>query len=180
MAEAKSETGEKKSSKKMIVIIAIVIALLGAGGAAGYFFFLHKPADAEHQAESDKKHEEEKKHAEEPEEKHEETELPEVYFNLPDPFLVNFPPGASAKIIKIAITVKVKGEPNIEIIKKHLPMIKNNLLMTISSIGVDKAKTLEGKRELQSLMLSEIGKVMEKMNKTNPVKDVYFTDFVMQ
>jgi flagellar FliL protein len=77
--------------------------------------------------------------------------------------------------------VLVKGEASVEILKKHMPMVRNNLLMAITSIGAEKAKTVEGKKELQALMLSEMGKVMEKMNNNkNPVKDVYFTDFVMQ
>ncbi|WP_054760165.1 flagellar basal body-associated FliL family protein [Methylomonas koyamae] len=59
-------------------------------------------------------------------------------------------------------------------------MIRNNLLMAISSLGADKAKTLEGKQELRAMMQQEIGKVLEKMAGKNTVKEVYFTDFVMQ
>jgi flagellar FliL protein len=178
MAEAKSDSGEKKSSKKLILIIGLVVLLLGGAGAGGWYFFMNKPAeDAGHQAEAEK-HEEAAKH----EEEHaEEVVEPDVYFEIKEPFLVNFPPGSGVKIIKISLTVLVKGEASVEILKKHMPMVRNNLLMAITSIGAEKAKTIEGKKELQALMLSEMGKVMEKMNNNkNPVKDVYFTDFVMQ
>jgi flagellar FliL protein len=178
MAEAKSDSGEKKSSKKLILIIGLVVLLLGGAGAGGWYFFMNKPAeDAGHQAEAEK-HEEAAKH----EEEHaEEVVEPDVYFEIKEPFLVNFPPGSGVKIIKISLTVLVKGEASVEILKKHMPMVRNNLLMAITSIGAEKAKTIEGKKELQALMLSETGKVMEKMNNNkNPVKDVYFTDFVMQ
>jgi flagellar FliL protein len=178
MAEAKSDSGEKKSSKKLILIIGLVVLLLGGAGAGGWYFFMNKPAeDAGHQAEAEK-HEEAPKH----EEEHaEEVVEPDVYFEIKEPFLVNFPPGSGVKIIKISLTVLVKGEASVEILKKHMPMVRNNLLMAITSIGAEKAKTVEGKKELQALMLSETGKVMEKMNNNkNPVKDVYFTDFVMQ
>ena len=178
MAEAKSDSGEKKSSKKLILIIGLVVLLLGGAGAGGWYFFMNKPAeDAGHQAETEK-HEEAPKH----EEEHaEEVVEPDVYFEIKEPFLVNFPPGSGVKIIKISLTVLVKGEASVEILKKHMPMVRNNLLMAITSIGAEKAKTVEGKKELQALMLSETGKVMEKMNNNkNPVKDVYFTDFVMQ
>ena len=178
MAEAKSDSGEKKSSKKLILIIGLVVLLLGGAGAGGWYFFMNKPAeDAGHQAEA-QKHEEAAKH----EEEHaEEVVEPEVYFEIKEPFLVNFPPGSGVKIIKISLTVLVKGEASVDILKKHMPMVRNNLLMAITSIGAEKAKTVEGKKELQALMLSETGKVMEKMNNNkNPVKNVYFTDFVMQ
>lgn len=175
MAETEAKEGEKKSSKKLIMIIAIVLVLIG-GGAGGYFFLMNKPADAEHaEKEAESKAEEEHKEAEP-----EDPAQAEQYYELSAPLLVNFPPGSSAKIIKVSLTVLVKGEANVEALKKHEPMIRNNLLMAISSVGADKANTLEGKQELQGMMLSEIGKVMELMTKKNPVKAVYFTEFVMQ
>lgn len=172
MAETESNETEKKSSKKLIIIIAIVVLLLGAG-AGGYFFFMNQPADGETAEESKPAKEDVKEDPEDP-------AMAEQYYELSDPLLVNFPPNSSAKIIKVAVTVLVKGEANVEALKKHEPMIRNNLLMSISAIGADKAKTLEGKQELQGVMLTEIGKVMERMTKKNPVQAVYFTEFVMQ
>jgi len=183
MAESKPE--EKKSPKKLIIIIAAVLLLLG-GGAGGYFFFLHKPAEdakAEHgektaaEGHGEAGHEE-PKHDEDA--KHDEVAEPDVYYEVPNPFLVNFAPGASAKVIKININLLMKGEASIAVLKKHEPMIRNNLLMAISSMGVDKLKTAEGKQELRVLMLGEIGKVLEKMGGKNTVKELYFTEFVMQ
>ena len=184
MAETESKDGEKKSSKKLIVIIAIVVLLLG-GGAGGYFFFMHKPAGDEHgkhDEHGEKKAEESHPAEEEKADEHEQDPAAhaEVYYQITEPLLVNFPANASAKIIKISVTVLVKGEANVAVMKKHEPMIRNNLLMAISSVGADKAKTLEGKKELQTMMQNEVGKVMELMTKKNPVQAVYFTDFVMQ
>ncbi|MCQ8105001.1 flagellar basal body-associated FliL family protein [Methylomonas sp. SURF-2] len=161
--------------KKLIIIITAVILLLG-GGAGAYFFLMNKPADS---AQTDKKSETTKA-AEEARKEEEDPTLAEQYYELSDPLLVNFPPGAGAKIIKLSVTVLVKGEAAAAALKKHEPMIRNNLLMAISSLGADKAKTLEGKQELQATMLTEIGKVMELMTKKNPVKAVYFTEFVTQ
>lgn len=177
MAETEPKSAEKKSAKKLIIIIAAVILLLG-GGAGAYFFLMNKPADS---AQTDKKSETTKAAEEERKDKEEEDPtLAEQYYELSDPLLVNFPPGAGAKIIKLSVTVLVKGETAAAALKKHEPMIRNNLLMAISSLGADKAKTLEGKQELQATMLTEIGKVMELMTKKNPVKAVYFTEFVTQ
>ena len=103
-----------------------------------------------------------------------------MFYELPSPLVVDFPAGSSAKVIKIALTILVKGEASIAVLKKNDPMIRNNLLMAISSIGAEKAKTTEGKQELRALMLTEIGKVMEKMAGKNTAKDIYFTEFVMQ
>lgn len=172
MAESKSKEGDKKSSKKLILIMALILLLVG--GAVAYYF-MYKPTETESQdisakesAENNQK-ESGKKEAE-----------PEFYYELADPLIVNFPPGSSAKIIKVALSVLVTGEASVESLKKHQPMIRNNLLMVISSIGADKVKTLEGKQELRAMMLTEIGKVLEKMTGKNTAKDVFFTEFVMQ
>lgn len=181
MAETHGKDEGKKSSKKMIIIIAVVV--LALAGAAGGYFFMTKQADAEHKEEGDAKHgkEEHKEEAAHKEEAdHEAVVEPDVYFDLPTPLLVNYPAGSGAKVIRISLTILTKGEASVDAMKKHEPMIRNNLLMAISAVGAEKAKTLEGKQELKTMMQAEIGKVLEKMAGKNTVKDVYFTEFVMQ
>jgi flagellar FliL protein len=167
MAEKELPEGEeKKSSKKMIIIIAALVLLLGGGGA-GYYFMMGDSAETEgEQAEE--------------EEVEDESALEEVYFEMTKPFVVNFPKGSAAKLIQVSVTLLVKGEETIEVLKKHEPMIRNNLLMTISAKGPKNLKTKEGKEELQEEMLEEIGRVMEKMAGKNKVKNLFFTTFVMQ
>jgi flagellar FliL protein len=176
MAESHSNKEVKKSPKKMIMIIAIVVLLIGAG--AGGYFYMNKASDAKHAEGAGQEKHGSEEHTEEA--KHEEVAEPDVYYDLPTPLIVDFPAGGSAKVIKVSLTMLVKGESSVAVLKKHEPMIRNNLLMAISAIGADKAKTTEGKQELRALMLTEIGKVLEKMAGKNTVKDVYFTEFVMQ
>ena len=183
MAETPEKDEGKKSSKKLIIIIALVVLAL-AGGAGGYFY-MAKQADAGHKEEGgDVKHgkEEHKSDAahEEAADDHEKPPEPDVYYDLPAPLLVNFPASAGAKVIKVSLTVLMTGEASKDAMKKHEPMIRNNLLMAISAVGAEKAKTVEGKQELRAMMQAEIGKVLEKMAGKNTVKEVYFTEFVMQ
>jgi len=172
MAESKPVEGEKKSSKKLLLIFMLLALLAGGGGA--YYFLVYKASEPEQEAESNKPAPAEEKSVES------EQANQELYYQLNASLIVNFPPGSSARIVKVAVAVLVKGEASVEVLKKHEPMIRNNLLMTISSVGADKMKTLEGKQELRTLMLTEIGKVMEKMAGKNTAKEIYFTEFVMQ
>ncbi|MGZ4959786.1 MAG: flagellar basal body-associated FliL family protein [Methylomonas sp.] len=167
MAESHSKSEVKKSPKKIILIVAGILFVIGAAGG-GYFLatkLAHNEGGTDHKA---------------AESKHEEVVEPDVYYALPSPLIVDFPAGSGAKVIKVSLTILVQGEANVAVLKKHEPMIRNNLLMAISSIGAEKAKTTEGKQELRALMLTEIGKVLEMMAGKNTVKDVYFTEFVMQ
>lgn len=170
MAEAQAKDEGKKSSKKLIMIILGAVLMMAGAAAGGYFFMAYKMGNAGAEAKAGSG-----EHKEEP--VHEE---PTVYYDMPTALLVNFPSGASAKVIKISLTILLVGEASVAIMKKHEPMIRNNLLMVVSTIGADKAKTLEGKQALRAAMLAEVGKVLEKMAGKNTAKDVYFTDFVMQ
>ena len=192
MAETHENTEPKKSKKKLILLIVLALLLIGGGGAGAYYFLVMKKApDAAH-GKGDKKgkhakeeHQEAAEH-EATEEEHEGKEGehgkvdPEVFYDMPTPLIVDFPAGSSAKVIKVSITILVKGEAGSAALKKNDPMLRNNLLMIIGSLGADKLKTTEGKQELRALMLADIGKILEKMAGKNTVKDVYFTDFVMQ
>lgn len=170
MAENKPEEGEKKSSKKLFLIIALL--LLAVGGGAGYYFFMREPAPAEQT---------EKPSAKKPKEvEGEQIAGEEAYYDLLSPLIVNFPADSNVRIVKVSVTVLVKDEASAEILKKHEPMIRNNLLMVISSLGAAEMQILEGKQRLREMMLTEIGKVMEKMAGKNTAKDVFFTEFVMQ
>ena len=177
MAESHADGEVKKSPKKMIIMIVIAVLLIG-GGAAGGYFYMKKGADAGHAEGGGKEKHASEEHKEDA--GHEEKAEPDVFYDLPSPLVVDFPAGGSAKVIKVSLTILLKGEAGVAVLKKNDPMIRNNLLMAISAIGAEKAKPTEGKQELRALMLPEIGKVLEKMSCKNTVKDVYFTEFVMQ
>lgn len=167
MAENEPEEGEEKKSSKKIIIIAAVILLL-AGAGAGYFFMSGDSAPTDEED------------AEQVEEEVEEEATDEVYFNMNKPLIVNFSKGSGARLIQVSVSLLVKGEETIEALKKHEPMIRNNLLMAISAKGADNLRTREGKEELRSVMLKEVGEIMEKMSGKNTVINLFFTTFVMQ
>ena len=165
MAEDEEGT-EKKSSKKMIIVGLVVLLLAGAGG--GYYFMMGDDTETDEEQ------------VEEVVEEDDDTAVEEVYYDMSKPFIVNFPKGSEARLIQVSVSLLVKGEDTVEALKKHEPMIRNNLLMSISAKGAKNLKTKEGKEELRADMLKEIGNVMEKMTGKNKVKNLFFTAFVMQ
>ncbi|MCK5122412.1 MAG: flagellar basal body-associated FliL family protein [Methylococcales bacterium] len=163
MAENELEEGSKKKSSKLIMILVAVILFLAGGGASFYFL----PGDsAETEAELVEGEAEPISEA--------------VYYDLGKSLIVNFPKGSGASLIQISVTLLVEDEESIDALKKHEPMMRNNLLMAISAKGSANLMTREGKEALRAEMLKEIGSVMEKMTGQNKVKDIFFTTFVMQ
>ncbi len=173
MAESESGEGEDKKSSKKIIIIVVAVVLLLAGGGAGYYFMAGNPDAAEGEQVEDGQEEEE-------EDEEEEGVVEDLYYDLNQPLIVTFPKGSMASLIQVSVSVLAKGESTVEALKKHEPMIRSNLLMAISANEAKKLITREGKEELRSIMLDEVGKVMERMTGKNKVKNIFFTTFVMQ
>lgn len=174
MAEVEEGT-EKKSSKMMIIIIALVV-LVAAGGGAYYFMFMGEESTVEEGEEA--KEVEAEPEEEEEEEEDADTEL--TYFEMDKPFVVNFPKSSGISLLQVSIALSVEGVTTAELLKKHEPMIRNNLLMLISGQVPQELKTVEGKEKLVELMHKEVDKVMKKIGGKNKVQDVFFTSFVMQ
>ncbi len=104
----------------------------------------------------------------------------QIYYAMDQSLIVNFPKNPVASLIQVSVTLLVKDAETVEALKKHEPMIRNNLLMKISAKGASKLQSREGKEELRSEMLDEVNQVMELMTKKNNVENIFFTAFVMQ
>lgn len=169
MAENELDDGEEqKSSKKMIIIIIAIILLLAGG--AGYYFMTGDSSVTDDETVEEVK--------EDGEDENETVE--DIYYDLLKPLVVNFSKGSSARLIQVSVSLLVKGEDTLEALKKHQPMIRNNLLMIISTKSSDSLMTSEGKQALRTEMLKETGSIMEKMTGKNKVNNLFFTTFVMQ
>jgi len=168
MAENDQDSEEQpKSSKKLIIIIAVVLLLAGAG-AGYYFFFMGDSVEVEAEETEEEEQEEEEKVTD------------YFYFDIEKPFIAQFPKGSAARLLQVSISVQVKKEDFIEQLKKHQPMIRNNLLMIINDTKPAELKTLEAKQELKNKILDELNSIMNKMSSKNEIQDVFFTALVMQ
>lgn len=190
MSEQKPKTEGKKSSKKLIIIVAAVVLLLGAAGA-GYYFFMHKAEPAAndkggHEVSDNKKSE--KKSEGEHEAKSESDSEGEggegvkesVYFDLSQPMIVNFPKGSGASLVQMSLSFLADDEISAAALKKHEPMVRNNLMMKINAQNPEALKTKAGKDALRLIILEELNSILDKMAQGKHIKEVFFTTFVMQ
>ncbi len=175
--EGQEADGKKKLPLKLIIIVAVV--LLVGGGAGAFFMMGDKTTDEVAADESADKSEATKD--EEGKEGAEGEKVAEAqYFSLDPPFIVNFSGKSRARFLQVSIEgmsrdVKVKED-----ITKHLPQVRNNLVLLLSGKTYDELNTTEGKAALRKQVLKEIQKVLEAETGREGVEDVYFTSFVMQ
>lgn len=139
-ADAPPVAPVKKSRKKMIIAIVMVV-LLGAGGAGAWYFMALRSAAAMAQLEEEEGGDD-TTHAAEPE-KHDKDKKP--IFTPLENFTVNLNDPGGMHIAQIGITFEVE-DLNIDIaIKDHLPVVRNRILLLISSKKIEELLTLEGK-----------------------------------
>lgn len=164
---------DAKSSKGMlIVVIVLVLVVLGMSGALLYVMGVFDgkvhgvgaPPPAAH---------------------HEEAPPPPkipVYIPIEKDLVVNFPPGGGARLMQIGLTILVY-EPAVEaVLRKHTPMLRNNLNLLLAAQDTAQLRTLEGKKALQASILEEVNKVVKRNIPRTKVwaEQVYFTSFVLQ
>ena len=168
------EEGTKKKSPLKLIIIAVVVLLIG-GGAGAYFMLGAKGGDdaATETAATDEQ-------AEATEDDETEALGEAYYFSLDPPFIVNFSGKSRARFLQVSIEGLTRDARVKEDITKHIPQVRNNLVLLLSSKTFEELNSQEGKKALRKQVLKEIQKILEAETGKEGVEDVYFTSFVMQ
>ncbi|QSA97643.1 flagellar basal body-associated FliL family protein [Methylococcus sp. EFPC2] len=179
MAEKeKLDLGDEKTKKssKGIILAVVGTIVLTLAVVAGTLYFLGIFPPKEHgsseraQAGAEGSHEEAAK-----------ASHPLVYLPLTPPFTANFKGDPEVRLIQVEITVAATDKAVLDTVTKHSPMIRNNLLLLLSSQDPAVLKTAEGKETFRGQIKESIKKVVvEQSDKTTGVDEVFFTGFVMQ
>lgn len=154
------ETGG--SNKKLIIIGAIVVLALAGGGAAFMMGGGEEPAEAGEAVAPVV--------AAEP-----------IYIPLDPAFVVNFQDkNQKTKFLKAELNVVTYNEDVPEAVMKHMPAIRNNLILLFSRQLYEDLLPHEGKEVLRAEALAQVQAVIEKQVSGGGVEDLFFTSFVMQ
>lgn len=161
-----------KSRGKLIVIIAVVlVVLLGGGGAAAYFLLKDSgDADSEEAAPEKAKKKEKGGHAAAP-----------AYVSL-DRFTVNLVPETGDQYLQVELSVELEDLLASEKLKLHMPKLRNQVMLLLSSKKASELNSKEGKEHLAKEMEEQMNLVLapENKGKGGPVKEVLFTSFIIQ
>ena len=161
---AKAGSAGKKRLKLILIIVASFILVSGSVVGALYFTgFLggkkstskaekaHKAGDKQQEKDSDKEKDKEAANQ----------TKPALYLPLQPALVANFEdPNAGAAYLQIEMQLMARDQHPLDIAKEHMPLIRNNLLLIMSSQKVAELKTRAGKEQLQKAMLDAIRKVV--------------------
>ncbi len=182
----------KSSAMKWIVIGLAALLLVGGGVSAAVYLTAgggddeQAEADAgdvkDTKAKKDKKDKKDKKAKKGKGEKGEKGEAATAvaYLPLDPPFVVNLENSPQARFLQVSMEVMAKAPEAIDDVKKHMPAIRNSLLLLLSSQSYETLSTVAGKEKIRSAALADIQKILQDRTGKPGVEAVYLTAFVMQ
>lgn len=103
-----------------------------------------------------------------------------VYLPIDPAFVVNFASQGKARFLQVTVEVMTRSPEVPDSVKLHMPVIRNNLMLLLSSQSYDSVSTLEGKEALREEALEVIQLILEEETGDPGIEAVYFTSFVMQ
>ena len=156
------------SKKKLIIMIVAAILVLGAGAGGGWYF---SQSSAAHGEEAPTK-ETRKKKKKDPESKPEYVPI--------EAFTVNLQPENGEQYLQVQFTLQVQGAEQATMVKDNMAMVRNRVLLLLSSKKASEINTVEGKRHLASEIQAAITEPFEKQGDEQEVSDVLFTSFIIQ
>jgi len=103
-----------------------------------------------------------------------------LYVYLDPAFTVNLMAGSSSKFLQISVSILTYYDESEEAIQRHIPEIRNSLLMLF---GEQTSQTLAGikaKAELRTKAFAAVKKVLSDRGEKADIEAIFFTKFVMQ
>jgi flagellar FliL protein len=167
-APAGGEDKPKSKGKLLIIIAAVLVVVLAGGGAAAYFLLKNNDADSEESA------------PDQPKKKKEGVHAAPTYVSL-DRFTVNLVPETGDQYLQVEVSVELEDLAAGEKLKLHMPKLRNQVMLLLSSKKASELNSKEGKEQLAKDMGDQMNQVLEPGGKgKGPVKEVLFTSFIIQ
>ena len=163
--EAVKEPGGK--SKLKLIIIIVVGALLAIGLSVGAtWYFMHsaqsKPAPAPAEASSNSKQ-------------------PAIFEPMAPAFVTNFKDASGRqRYMQVSITLLARNQADLDALKVHMPVIRNNLVMLFSGQTYETLATPVGQELLRQKATASVQEVAQKEVGKVVVEQLLFTNYVLQ
>jgi len=162
--------GQGAGTGRLKLIVLIVLALLLAVGLSigGTWFILSKKGGAE------------EKGAQVASGASAALRQPALYQELAPAFVANFTHEGRARYLQVSIALMGRDSTGMEALKLHMPVLRNRLVMLLSSQDFAVLQTPLGKEMLQQQALASVQELAQKETGSAVVDQLLFTNFVLQ
>ncbi|MGL6246823.1 flagellar basal body-associated protein FliL [Pseudomonas sp.] len=165
MAKSDAVVKDPATKGKIKLIIVIVVALLLAIGMSvgATWFFMHnaqsKPAAAETAVVG---------------------KQPAIFEPMAPAFVANYNVSGRQRYMQVSITLQGRNQTDLEALKVHMPVIRNNLVMLFSGQDFATLATPVGQEMLRQKATASVQEVAQKELGKVVIEQLLFTNFVLQ
>lgn len=162
-----SQEPKKKSKLLSILLIAVFVLALSGGGYLAYTMYIG-PKFFQKNDQSNKGQKASKAEV---------SDKMGAVISL-KPFIVNLVDEKGLRYLKVTIDLEVdSAEESVKAeIEKHVPQLRDMIIMLLTSKKYDEVMSLEGKIKMRDDIISRSNQFLKK----NKVKTIYFNEFVVQ
>ena len=161
--EDTAEVQQPKSKKGLIIIIVVVVNVLLIGGVI--FFMLGNKGEGTDGADGQK-----------PRQQRAARSVTDGPIEELDGFVVNLANARDKKYLKTKMSVQLFSPEDQVEFDKNLSIVRNEILLQLSAIEMEKVQTIEGKRDLEKLLVQKVNGRLDM----DRVANIYLTEFVTQ
>ena len=165
MAKSEAVVKDPATKGKIKLIVLIVVALLLAIGMSvgATWFFMHsaqsKPVAAETAVVG---------------------KQPAIFEPMAPAFVANFNQNGRQRYMQVSITMQGRNQADLEALKVHMPVIRNNLVMLFSGQDFTTLATPVGQEMLRQKATASVQEVAQKELGKVVIEQLLFTNFVLQ
>ncbi len=173
--ETSTEGGEKKKSNLLlIIIIGVLVLILVIGAVVAFLMMGNEEPAATNGAPTQQ---EASANASEEDAEPSDSSLTEVGLMYPlDGFTVNLLSESGKRYLKVEMNLELEGEELSPELDTKKPVFRDVIIRILSSKSLEEISTIKGKEKLKEQIVSDLNTRL----KDGKVKNVYFTDFVVQ
>ncbi|MDD2758815.1 MAG: flagellar basal body-associated FliL family protein [Methylomonas sp.] len=99
------------------------------------------------------------------------------YLEMAPKFTVNL--AEPRKYLMVNIQLLVEGAEAVENVKKHMPMLRHEIIMMLSGMHVADMQTMEQREALRIKTKEMLTQSLEKIHKSEGFTDVFFSEFLV-
>jgi flagellar FliL protein len=103
-----------------------------------------------------------------------------IYVPFKPAFVVNYGGPGRLKYIKTEISVRVQDSKTASAVQRHMPYLRNNIVMLLSAQTEEAVSSQEGKEVLRKAALEKVRELIHAEEKLDGIIDLYFTAFLVQ
>ena len=103
-----------------------------------------------------------------------------IYEPLAPAFVVNFNQNGRQRYMQVSITMQGRDQAELDALKVHMPVIRNNLVMLFSGQPFDSLATPVGQEMLRQKATASVQEVAQKEVGKLVIDQLLFTNFVLQ